>query len=82
MRQVAENKVYEDVTWKYEDLVKKLEVKHRYDRPGIPKSSVVTKEMRKRVIKTQHHPTWGKCYTFSMEDKWQQWGVSSIQIWV
>ena len=81
-KQAAEYEVYDDVTWKFEDLVRKLVVRFKYDRPGIPKSTEVTKEIQRRAIKIQHHHTWGKCYTFSINDQWKQWGVSSILIWV
>ena len=79
--QVSEKEVYDDVTWKFENLIRKLEVRHRYDGPNIPKNSEMPINIQSKEIKTQHNPSLGRCYTFSMPEQWKQWGVGSIQIW-
>ena len=81
-RSVSEKDVYDDVTWKFEDLVKKLEVRHRQVGPNAKRNTEVNTKMQQRVIKTQHHPAWGKCYTFSIDYDLAHRGVGSLQIWV
>ena len=81
-KNVTEKDVFEDVTWKFEDLVNKLEVRHREDGPDIPKGSFVTQNMPDQMIETQYHPRFGKCHTYSVSNQWREWGVGSISIWM
>ena len=79
---VSEKQVYDDVTWKFEDLITKFKVRHREDGPNIPKNTEVTMKSHPEQIQTQNHPFLGKCYTFNLDYDLKQWGVGSIEIWV
>ena len=81
-KNVSEKDVFEDVTWKFEDLVKKIEVRHREDGPDIPLRSEVTQNMPDQMIEIQYHPSFGKCHTYSISNQWREWGVGSISIWM
>ena len=81
-KNVTEKDVFEDVTWKFEDLVKKIEVRHREDGPVIPRNSDAMQNMQDQMIEIQYHPSFGKCHTYSVSDKWREWGVGSITIWM
>ena len=78
---VSGKQVYDDVTWKFEDLIKLIEVRHREDGPNIPQRTEVTKKSHPERIQTQHHPLLGKCYTFNLDYDLKQWGIGSIDIW-
>ena len=79
---VSEKQVYDDVTWKFEDLITKFKVRHREDGPNIPQNTEVTMKSHPERIQTQNHPFLGKCYTFNLDYNLKQWGVGSIEIWV
>ena len=81
-KNVTEKDLFEDVTWKFEDLVKKIEVRHREDGPDIPRRSEVTQNMPDQMIEIQYHPSFGKCHTYSVSNQWREWGVGSISIWM
>ena len=81
-KNVSEKQVYDDVTWKFEDLITKFKVRHREDGPNIPQNTEVTMKSHPERIQTQNHPFLGKCYTFNLDYDLKQWGVGSIEIWV
>ena len=79
---VSEKQVFDDVTWKFEDLITKFKVRHGEDGPNIPQNTEVTMKSHPERIQTQNHPFLGKCYTFNLDYDLKQWGVGSIEIWV
>ena len=78
----SENQVYDDVTWKFEDLIKLINVRHREDGPDIPQNTEITQKSHPERIQTQHHPFLGKCYSFNLDYDLKRWGVGSLDIWV
>ena len=80
-KNVSEKQVYDDVNWKFEDLIKLIKVRHREDGPNIPQNTEVTEKSHPERIQTRHHPFLGKCYTFNLDYDLKQWGIGSIDVW-
>ena len=88
-KNISEAQLFNDITYKYEDIVYKIELRHfateasrNFERSSTIFNSNGDKDIKTSTITEQRFRNSGKCYTFSPNKEMRNKGISHISIWL
>ena len=87
-KNITESKLFQDITYEFEDIVYKIELRHfateasrNFERSGTIFNSN-DKDIKSTTITEQRSRNSGRCYTFSPNEDMKTKGISHISIWL